>query len=174
LVTTLVVVRAVVKALDGRLPVIASGGFVDGAGLAAALALGAGAANFGTRVIATPESGVHAAYKRAVLKAGISGTCTVGRGLGMIRMISNSFSERILALEASGAPLTVRKTERTGPSVAGGHSWAGGRSMSHADSLEQEPSPSPEVAVPSMYEVSTRRAPSLRFQPTLMLTTLHL
>src|SRR2546427_7762181 len=27
--------------------------------------------------------------------------------------------------------LSVRKTERTGPSVAGGHSWAGGRPMSH-------------------------------------------
>src|SRR5580704_14973574 len=27
--------------------------------------------------------------------------------------------------------LSVRKTERTGPSVAGGHSWEGGRPMSH-------------------------------------------
>jgi enoyl-[acyl-carrier protein] reductase II len=61
LVSTLVVVRAVVKALPG-MPVVASGGFADGAGLAAALALGAGAANFGTRFLATPEATVHAAY----------------------------------------------------------------------------------------------------------------
>src|ERR1700745_2637803 len=38
-------------------------------------------------------------------------------------------------IEAAGMKilgrLSVRKTERTGPSVAGGHSWAGGRPMSH-------------------------------------------
>ncbi|MFX5817246.1 nitronate monooxygenase, partial [Acinetobacter baumannii] len=83
-------------------PIIASGGFADGAGLAAALALGAGAANFGTRFIATPEASVHPAYKQAVLAAGITGTRTVGRGLGMIRALSNGFAERMVALEASG------------------------------------------------------------------------
>jgi len=109
LVSTLVVVRAVVKALGGRAPVIASGGFVDGAGLAAALALGAGAANFGTRFIATPESSVDAAYKEAVLMARIGDTRTIGRGIGMIRMLSNPFAERMLALEEAGASLEKRK-----------------------------------------------------------------
>lgn len=109
LVSTLVVVRAVAKALGGRVPLIASGGFADGAGLAAALALGAGAANFGTRFIATPEANVHAAYKAAVLAAGIGGTRTVGRGLGMIRVLSNLFAERMLGLEDAGAPLEARK-----------------------------------------------------------------
>lgn len=110
LVSTLVVVRAVVRALDGRIPVIASGGFVDGAGLAAALALGAGAANFGTRFIATPEANVHPAYKQAVLDAGIGSTRTVGRGIGMIRMLTNTFAERMAALEAAGASIDERKT----------------------------------------------------------------
>lgn len=109
LVSTLVVVRAVMRALGGAIPVIASGGFADGAGLAAALALGAGAANFGTRFIATPEASVHQAYKQAVLDAGIATTRTVGRGLGMIRTLANSFTSRMEALEAEGAAMETRK-----------------------------------------------------------------
>ena len=108
LVSTLVVVRAVVRRV--RIPVIASGGFADGAGLAAALALGAGAANFGTRFMATPEAAIHPAYKQAVLDATIAATRTVGRGLGMIRTLSNPFAERMLALEAAGANLEDRRT----------------------------------------------------------------
>ncbi len=109
LVSTLVVVRAVVRALGDRVPVAASGGFADGAGLAAALALGAGAVNFGTRFMATPEAGVHRSYKDAVLAAGVADTRTVGRGLGMIRTLANPFAERMLALEAAGAGLEERK-----------------------------------------------------------------
>jgi enoyl-[acyl-carrier protein] reductase II len=54
-VTTLVLVRRVVKAV--KLPVVASGGIADGAGIAAMLALGADAVQLGTRFIATPEAG---------------------------------------------------------------------------------------------------------------------
>lgn len=109
LVSTMVIVRAVARALGGNVPIIASGGFADGAGLAAALALGAGAANFGTRFIATPEANVHAAYKQAVLGAAVTSTRTVGRGLGMIRTLTNPFAERMLAMEADGAELADRK-----------------------------------------------------------------
>jgi len=108
LVSTLVVVRAVARAL-GHVPIIASGGFADGCGLAAALALGAGAANFGTRFIATPEANVHAAYKQAVLAAGIASTRTVGQGLGMVRTLANPFTDRMQELEAAGAGLDDRK-----------------------------------------------------------------
>ena len=110
LVSTLVVVRAVVRALANRVPVIASGGFADGAGLAAALALGAGAASFGTRFIATPEASVHPAYKQAVLSATIADTRTVGRGLGLIRTLANDFSAEMERLEApDGAALEERR-----------------------------------------------------------------
>ena len=109
LVSTIVGVRAVHRALGDALPLVASGGFADGAGLAAALAVGAGAANFGTRFMATPEAAVHPAYKDAVLAAGVGSTRTVGRGLGMIRTLSNPFAERMLALEAEAAPLEARR-----------------------------------------------------------------
>ncbi len=108
LVSTLVVVRAVARALP-QMAIIASGGFADGAGLAAALALGAGAANFGTRFIATPEAAVHDAYKQAVVAAAIADTRTVGRGIGMIRTLANPFTERMQALEERGAPAEERK-----------------------------------------------------------------
>ncbi len=112
LVSTLVLVRAVVRAVGG-LPVVASGGFADGAGLLAALALGAGAANFGTRFMATPEAAVHAGYKQAVLDAAVDSTRTVGAGLGMIRTLTNAFAERMVALEAAGAPLADRQAAFT-------------------------------------------------------------
>jgi len=108
LVSTLVMLRAVARALPG-VPLIASGGFADGAGLAAALALGAGAAQFGTRFLATPEAGVHPAYKAAVVAAGAEDTRTVGVGLGMIRTLSNPFAERMAALERAGAPEAERQ-----------------------------------------------------------------
>ncbi|MCF7767504.1 MAG: NAD(P)H-dependent flavin oxidoreductase [Achromobacter pulmonis] len=49
-------------------PVIASGGIMDGRGIAAALALGAAAAQMGTAFLATDEAGIGEAYK-AVLPA---------------------------------------------------------------------------------------------------------
>ena len=63
---TTVIVRQVVKAV-APLPVLAAGGFVDGAGLAAVLALGADGLLLGTRFLATDEAPVEAAYKRAII-----------------------------------------------------------------------------------------------------------
>ena len=107
MVTTSVLVRAVTRAVE--LPVIASGGIADGAGLAAVLALGAGAAQFGTRFLASAEASVHPAYKDAVVSAGVDGTRTVGHGLGVIRALDNDFTTRMLALEASGAEEDLRR-----------------------------------------------------------------
>ena len=48
-------------------PVLAAGGVADGAGLAAALALGADGVLLGTRFLATPEAPVPPGYKQAIL-----------------------------------------------------------------------------------------------------------
>ena len=48
-------------------PVLAAGGFVDGRGLAAALALGAGGILLGTRFLACTESQLHPNFKQAIL-----------------------------------------------------------------------------------------------------------
>jgi len=51
------------------IPIIAAGGIADGAGLAAALALGADGVSIGTRFIASRECPVTADYKQAILNA---------------------------------------------------------------------------------------------------------
>lgn len=51
------------------IPVVAAGGISDGRGVAAALALGAGAAYVGTRFIATHESPAPEGYKRLILES---------------------------------------------------------------------------------------------------------
>jgi nitronate monooxygenase len=61
---TLALVRVLVRAI-GR-PVIAAGGIMDGAGIAAALALGASAAQLGTAFVACDESLADAGYRRAL------------------------------------------------------------------------------------------------------------
>jgi enoyl-[acyl-carrier protein] reductase II len=100
-VGTIVLVRRVVKAV--KLPVVASGGIADGAGIAALLALGADAVQLGTRFIATPEASVHDNYKRAVLAADVHQTTLVGRGGLPIRQLRNVFSARYEAAERAGA-----------------------------------------------------------------------
>jgi nitronate monooxygenase len=56
LVGTMALVRQVVQAVD--VPVVAAGGIMDGAGLAAALALGAGGVQLGTALLVAREAGV--------------------------------------------------------------------------------------------------------------------
>ena len=99
-VGTVVLVRRVVTSV--KLPVVASGGIADGAGIAAMLALGAEAVQLGTRFIATPEASVHEKYKRAVLEADVEGTAIVGRGKHPIRQLKNAFSARYEAAERAG------------------------------------------------------------------------
>ena len=106
-VSTLVLVRRVLQ--EVRLPVVASGGIADGAGIAAMLALGADAVQLGTRFIATPEANVHERYKQAVLAAEVEQTAFVGRGLAPIRQLGNAFSKKYLELEQAGAPLAERE-----------------------------------------------------------------
>ena len=102
-VTTLVLVRRVVKAV--KLPVVASGGVADGAGIAALLALGADAVQLGTRFIATPEASVHDNYKRAILAADVDGSTLVARGRLPIRQLKNAFSAKYEAAEKAGATI---------------------------------------------------------------------
>jgi nitronate monooxygenase len=62
---TLSLVRLLVRNFD--LPVVAAGGIMDGAGIAAALALGAQAAQLGTAFVTCPESSADAAYRESLL-----------------------------------------------------------------------------------------------------------
>ncbi|WP_322012232.1 nitronate monooxygenase [Paraburkholderia sp. J12] len=62
---TFALTRLLVRAL--RVPVIAAGGIMDGAGIVAALALGAQAAQLGTAFVACAETSIDEGYRRALL-----------------------------------------------------------------------------------------------------------
>ncbi len=68
-VTSLALIPQVRDAIGADVALLAAGGFADGRGLAAALALGADGAVFGTRFLASTEAAAHPAYKRRILSA---------------------------------------------------------------------------------------------------------
>jgi len=96
---TLALVRLVVRAV--KLPVIAAGGIMDGAGIAASLALGAQLAQLGTAFIPCPESGAPQAHKDALLAAREDTTRVTEKFSGKpARGLSNRFIEEMAAKNA--------------------------------------------------------------------------
>jgi nitronate monooxygenase len=94
----LVLIPAAVRAL--KVPVIASGGIADGAGMAAALALGAEGVNMGTRFVATREAPVHDHIKQALVAARETDTRLMFRTLkNSARVLRNAISEEVITLE---------------------------------------------------------------------------
>ncbi|OJT22464.1 nitronate monooxygenase [Archangium sp. Cb G35] len=81
-----------------RVPVIASGGIMDGRGIAAARVLGASGVQLGTAFLTCPESGASAAYKAALREARDDST-VITRALsgrparGIANALSESFRE---------------------------------------------------------------------------------
>ncbi len=93
LIGTAALVPQVVDAV--RIPVIASGGIMDGRGLVAALALGASAVQMGTAFLACKEAGTSAAYREALLRGRESATTLTRAFSGrMARGLSNEFIEK--------------------------------------------------------------------------------
>ncbi|MFC5592146.1 NAD(P)H-dependent flavin oxidoreductase [Lysobacter niastensis] len=79
---------------SGKVPIIASGGIMDGAGIAAALALGASAAQLGTAFIATDESLADAGYRE--------------------RLFASAAHETVMTRVISGRPARSLANEFTG------------------------------------------------------------
>jgi len=94
MVPTMTLVRESVRAV--RLPVVAAGGIMDGAGIRAALGAGAAAVQMGTAFIPCPESAAPAVYKRAVLDAGEDTTAVTRAFSGRpARGLRNRFMEEV-------------------------------------------------------------------------------
>ena len=68
----LVLLQSIKQHID--LPMIAAGGIVDGAGMAAVFAAGAEGIQMGTRFVSSLESPVHNNFKNKILDSGIDGT----------------------------------------------------------------------------------------------------
>jgi nitronate monooxygenase len=102
-VPNLVLVPAAVEKLN--IPVVANGGFVDGRGLVAALALGAEGVAMGTRFLMTREAPMPDTVKARYLAATERDTALICRSIGdSTRVLKNALTEQILELEKSGNP----------------------------------------------------------------------
>jgi nitronate monooxygenase len=96
---TLALLRMVVRAV--KLPVVAAGGIMDGAGIAASLALGAQLAQLGTAFIPCPESGAPQIHKDLLLKATEDSTRLTEKFSGKpARGLSNRFMTEMAAKNA--------------------------------------------------------------------------
>jgi enoyl-[acyl-carrier protein] reductase II len=90
-----------------KVPVVAAGGFADGRGLVAALALGAVGIQMGTRFICTTECGAHPNYKEKLLRSGDRATLVTGHSLGHpVRAIRNAMTTRFAEMEKTGVSET--------------------------------------------------------------------
>lgn len=97
-VSNMVLVPAASRQLD--IPVLASGGFGNGQGLVAALALGAEGINMGTRFVATREAPVHNNIKRAYVDSSERDTRLLYRPLrNTARFLKNEVTEAVLQIE---------------------------------------------------------------------------
>lgn len=97
---TFALVRLIVRRV--KTPVVAAGGIMDGAGIAAVLALGAQAAQLGTAFIPCPESGAARIHKESVLAAREDETLITEKFTGKpARGLANRF---IREMSARGAP----------------------------------------------------------------------
>ena len=104
---TFALTRVLARKLD--VPVIAAGGIMDGAGIAAALKLGAAAAQLGTAFVGCPESSADEGY-RAALKsdAALHSVMTAVISGRPARCLANQFtrlSESVLARESPSYPI---------------------------------------------------------------------
>jgi enoyl-[acyl-carrier protein] reductase II len=77
-VSSMVLLPLVCSKVD--VPVVAAGGFCDGASMAAAFALGAEGIQMGTRMLSSIESPVHDNWKQAIVNAGETDTVFLNRG----------------------------------------------------------------------------------------------
>ena len=95
----MVLVPVVVDAVS--IPVIATGGIVDGRSAAAALCLGAAGVQLGTRFMLSDEAPLHPRTKAAMLAAGPDATRVIARRQGLARrMLDTPAARHVLEREA--------------------------------------------------------------------------
>ncbi len=101
--TTLVLIPLVKKAIT--IPLIAAGGIGSGGAMAAAFALGAQGVQIGSRFVTTEESSAHINFKNAILEAKEGDTQLSLKQLTPVRLLKNSFYEKVDELEKKCASI---------------------------------------------------------------------
>ncbi|MFD0933471.1 NAD(P)H-dependent flavin oxidoreductase [Psychroflexus salinarum] len=94
--TTFTLIPMVKKELS--IPLIAAGGIASGAGILAAMILGADATQIGTRFVASEEASSHINFKKEVVKAKEGDTRLTLKELAPVRLLKNKFYEDVVKL----------------------------------------------------------------------------
>lgn len=107
LVGTFSLVRQIADRVE--VPVIAAGGIADGRGVAAALVLGADAAQIGTAFLACEESGAHPLHRETLFREEAATTALTRAFTGRVaRGISNCFANQMKSHGAEILPYPVQ------------------------------------------------------------------
>jgi nitronate monooxygenase len=130
---TLALTRLLVRALD--IPVIAAGGIMDGAGIAACLLLGASAAQLGTAFVGCLESEADAGYRVALFSAASEHTAMTRAISGRpARCLANKFTALGAEVEGGAIPdyplaydagKALNAAAKTAGEAGFGAQWAG-------------------------------------------------
>ena len=90
----LVLIQSIKQNID--IPIIAAGGIVDGAGMAAVFAAGAEGIQMGTRFVSSLESPVHDNFKNKIVESGIDGTYILNKkSKPVIRALKSNLTDKI-------------------------------------------------------------------------------
>ncbi len=90
----LVLIQSIKQNID--IPIIAAGGIVDGAGMAAVFAVGAEGIQMGTRFVSSLESPVHDNFKNKIVESGIDGTYILNKkSKPVIRALKSNLTDKI-------------------------------------------------------------------------------
>jgi enoyl-[acyl-carrier protein] reductase II len=106
--TTLALIPQVRKAV--RLPVIAAGGIATGAGMLAAMSLGADGVQIGTRFALSEESSAHAGFKQLCATLNEGDTVLSLKKLSPTRLVKNEFFNAVKEAEDRGADAEELRT----------------------------------------------------------------
>ncbi len=122
-ISTMVLIPEVASQVS--IPLLAGGGFCDGKGLIAALAMGADGVVIGSRFLNVTECKVSDKIKQEMIDAKMTDTMVIQKSIkSPIRVLDNAWAREILEMEANGATL-----EELLPKLSGqlsGEAWTSG------------------------------------------------
>ena len=105
--TTMTLIPMVKAEID--LPIIAAGGIATGSAMLAAIALGADGVQVGSRFVASNEASSHPSFKQEVVRAAEGSTVLTLKEITPVRMLKNSFFQKINSLYQKGTDVEELK-----------------------------------------------------------------
>lgn len=105
--TTFCLIPMVKEAIE--IPLIAAGGIGNGAGILAAMNLGADGVQIGSKFVASEESSAHQNFKLSVVSAKEGDTMLTLKEITPVRLIKNAFYQKVVDAYHSGANMDALK-----------------------------------------------------------------